>query len=83
MSQPLHQVAKILEFQLQLSPFKEYSGLVSFRMDWLDLLAVQGTPKSLLQHHSSKASILQTVRLLFHILPSQLGDVQAALLRYD
>ena len=37
----------------------EYSGLISFRMDWLDLLAVQGTPKSLLQHHSSKASILQ------------------------
>ena len=36
-----------------------YSGLISFRMDWLDLLAVQGTPKSLLQHHSSKASILQ------------------------
>ena len=39
--------------------FPEYSGLISFRMDWLDLLAVQGTLKSLLQHHSSKASILQ------------------------
>ena len=39
--------------------FNEYSGLISFRMDWLDLLAVQGTLKSLLQHHSSKASILQ------------------------
>ena len=39
------------------SPFNEHSGLISFRMDWLDLLAVQGTPKSLLQHHSSKASI--------------------------
>ena len=42
-----------------ISPSNEYSGLISFRMDWLDLLAVQGTLKSLLQHHSSKASILQ------------------------
>ena len=42
-----------------ISPSDEYSGLISFRMDWLDLLAVQGTLKSLLQHHSSKASILQ------------------------
>ena len=41
-----------------ISPFNEYSGLISFRMDWMDLLAVQGTLKSLLQHHSSKASIL-------------------------
>ena len=41
-----------------INPFNEYSGLISFRMDWLDLLAVQGTLKSLLQHHSSKASIL-------------------------
>ena len=40
-----------------ISPYKEYSGLISFRMDWLDLLALQGTFKSLLQHHSSKASI--------------------------
>ena len=54
----LHQVAKILEFQLQHQSFQWYSGLISFRMDWLDLLAVQGTLKSLLQHHSSKASIL-------------------------
>ena len=46
-------------FQLQISPSKEHPGLMSFRMDWLDPLAVQGTPKSLLQHHSSKASILQ------------------------
>ena len=53
-----HQVAKVLEFQLQHHPFNEYSGLISFRMDWMDLLAVQGTLKSLLQHHSSKASIL-------------------------
>ena len=42
-----------------ISSFNEYSGLISFKIDWLDLLAVQGTPKSLLQHHSSKASILQ------------------------
>ena len=49
-----------------ISPSNEYSGLISFRMDWLDLLAVQGTLKSLLQHHSSKASILQ--RLAFFIV---------------
>ena len=55
----LHQVAKALEFQLQHHPSNEYSGLISFKMDWLDFLAVQGTLKSLLQHHSSKASILQ------------------------
>ena len=53
-----HQVAKVLEFKLGISTSNEYSGLISFRMDWLDLLAVQGTLKSLLQHHSSKASIL-------------------------
>ena len=52
----LHQMAKVLEFQLQHQSFHEYSGLISFRTDWLDLLAVQGTLKSLL--HSSKASIL-------------------------
>ena len=46
-------------FSLSISPSNEYSGLISFRMDWLDLLAVQGTLKSLLQHHSSKASILR------------------------
>ena len=46
-------------FSFSISPFNEYSGLISFRMDWVDLLAVQGTLKSLLQHHSSKASILQ------------------------
>ena len=55
----MHQVAKVLEFQLSISPSNEYSGLISFRIDWLGLLAVQGTLKSLLQHHSSKASILQ------------------------
>ena len=46
-------------FSFNISPSNEYSGLISFRMDWLDLLAFQGTLKSLLQHHSSKASILQ------------------------
>ena len=54
----LHQVAKVLESQLQHHPSNENPGLISFRMDWLDLLAVQGTLKSLLQYHSSKASIL-------------------------
>ena len=45
-------------FSFSISPSNEYSGLISFRMDWLDLLAVQGTLKSLVQHHSSKASVL-------------------------
>ena len=49
---------KYWSFSFSISPCSEYSGLVSFRMDWLDLLAVQGTLKSLLHHHSSKASIL-------------------------
>ena len=50
---------KYLSFSFSISPSNEYLGLISFRMDWLDLLAVQGTLKSLLQHHSSKASILR------------------------
>ena len=49
---------KYWSFSFNISPSNEYSGLISFRMDWLDLFAVQGTPKSLLQHHSPKASIL-------------------------
>ena len=49
---------KYWSFSFKISPSSEYSGLISFRMDWLDLLAVQGTLKSLLQHHSSKALIL-------------------------
>ena len=54
-----HEEAKILSFSFSISPSKEHPGLISLRMDWLDLLAVQGTLKSLLQCHSSKASILQ------------------------
>ena len=54
---------KYWSFSFSISPSNEYSGLISFRIDWLDLLAVQGTLKSLLQHHSSKASI-------FHAQPS-------------
>ena len=50
---------KCWSFSFSISPSSEHSGLTSFRTDWLDLLAVQGTLKSLLQHHSSKASILQ------------------------
>ena len=50
---------KYWSFSFSISPSNEYSGLISFRIDWLDLLAVQGILKSLLQHHSSKASILQ------------------------
>ena len=49
---------KYWSFSFSISPFNEHSGLISFRMDWLDLLAVQGTLRSLLQHHSSKAPIL-------------------------
>ena len=57
---------KYWSFSFSISPSNEHSGLISFRMDWLDLLAVQGTFKSLLQHHSSKASILRC--LAFFIL---------------
>ena len=58
--------SKYWSFIFSISPSNEYSGLISFRMDWLDLLAVQGTLKSLLQHHSLKASILR--RLAFFIV---------------
>ena len=50
---------KVWSFSFSISPSNEHPGLISFRMDWLDLLAVQGTLKSLLQHHSSKASIVR------------------------
>ena len=58
---------KYWSFSFSISPSNEYSGLTPFRMDWLDLLAIQGTLKSLLQHHSSKASILQ--HSAFFIVP--------------
>ena len=57
---------KYWNFSFSISPSNEYSGLISFRMDWLDLLAVPGTLKSLLQHHRSKASILHPALSLFH-----------------
>ena len=56
---------KYWSFSFSISPFNEQPGLISFRMDWLDLLAVQGTLKSLLQYHSSKASILQHSAFLY------------------
>ena len=73
-----------LSFSFSISPSNEYSGLISFRMDWLDLLAVQGTLKSILQHHSSKASILWcsaffTVQLSY---PHMTGGKTIALTRW-
>ena len=53
-----YQMAEVLSFSFNISPSSEHPGLISFRIDWFDLLAVQGALKSLLQHHSSKASIL-------------------------
>ena len=64
-----HEVAKVLEFQLQHQSSNEHPGLISFRMDWLDLLAVPGTLKSLLQHHSSKASILRDSYIFWILTP--------------
>ena len=65
----MYQVAKVSKFSVSsISPSNEYSGLISFRMDWLDLPAVQGTLRSLLQHHSSKASILRcSAFLIVHL----------------
>ena len=60
---------KYWSFSFSISPSNEYAGLISFKMDWLDFLAVQGTLKSLLQHHSSKASVLRCLAL-FMIQPS-------------
>ena len=68
---------KYWSFSFSISPSNEYSGLISFRMNWLDLLAVQGTLKSLLQHHSSKASILR--HSAFFISPS-LASIHLSLL---
>ena len=76
---------KYWSFSFSISPSNEYSGLISFRMDWLNLLAVQGTLRSLLQHHSSKGSILQRLALfivqlshpynLVHSIPFSLDAV--------
>ena len=63
-----NQVARVLEFQLQHQSIQWTPRLISFRMDWLDLLAVQGTLKSLLQHHSSKASILHSPFFIVQLL---------------
>ena len=59
---------KYWSFSFSISPFNEYSGLISFRIDWFDILAVQGTLKSLLQYHSLKTSILWCSSFLVHIL---------------
>ena len=68
---------KYCSFSFSISPTNEHPGLISFRMDWLDLLAVQGTLKSRLQHHSSKASILQhyLTSLFFNLLICEIGLV--------
>ena len=68
-----HQVAKVLSFSFSISPSNEYSGLVSFRKEWLNLLAVQGTLKSPLQHHSSKASIFQHSAFFIEIIVPNLS----------
>ena len=71
---------KYWSFSYNISPSKEHPGLISFKMDWLDLLAVQGTLKSLLQHHSSKASILR--RSAFFILQLSYTGKTIALTRW-
>ena len=62
-------------YSFSISPSNEYSGLISFRMDWLDILAVQGTLESLLQHHSSKASLLWCSAFLSFLLISTLTSI--------
>ena len=68
------QVPKDWNFSFSISPSSEYSWLISFRVDWLDLLAVQGTLKSLLQHHSSKVSILQHSAFLYRPTLTSIRD---------
>ena len=65
---------KYWSFSFSISPSNEYSGLISFRIDWFDLLAVQGTLKRLLQHHSSKASIIQHSTFFIVQLSTSLHD---------
>ena len=73
-----------MNFTVSISPSNEYSGLISFRIDWFDLLAVQGALKSLLQHHSSKASILQCSALFMVQLshPNMMTGKTIALTRW-
>ena len=73
---------KYWSFSFSISPSNEYSGLISFRMDWLDLLAVQGTFKSLFHHHSSKASVLQCSAFFIVQLSHPYGRANMALKRY-
>ena len=74
---------KYWSFSFSISPSNEYSGLISFRIDWLDLLAVQGTLKSLLQHHSSKASILRHSAIIVQLsIPSMTTGKTIALTRW-
>ena len=65
---------KYWSFSFSISLSNEYSGLISFRIDWFDLLAVQGTPKNLLQHHTSKASILWALSLLYGLTLTSIHD---------
>ena len=79
---------KYWSFSFSITPSKERPGLISFRMDWLDLLAVQGTLKSLLQHHSSKASILWcsaffTVQLSHPYVTTVHGVLKARILKWS
>ena len=62
-------------FSLSISPFSEYAGPISFRIDWFDLLAVQGTPKSLLQHHNSKASSPRSVLFVAQLSHTYISSV--------
>ena len=74
---------KYWSFSFSISPSHEHSGLISFRMHWLDLLAVQGTLKSLLQHHSSKASILQrSAFFIFQLYHPYMTTGETALIRW-
>ena len=69
---------KYWSFSFSISPSNEYSGLISFKIDWFDLLAVQGTLKSLLQHHSSKASVLwHSAFFVVHISHPYISSVQS------
>ena len=74
---------KCWSFSFSINPSKEHPGLISFRMHWLDLLAVQGTLKSLLQHHSSKASILQrSAFFIFQLYHPYMTTGETALIRW-